>query len=72
VHVKIDDRRAPDQPLSPQLGDGNRDIVEHAEAFAMVGKRVVRAARQIRGQPIAKRSSRRQQGSRSRQGRALP
>ena len=41
MHVQVDDRRAPDQPRVLNAANGNGDIVEQTEAFAMIGKRVM-------------------------------
>ena len=35
-----------------QHANGHSDVVEHGKAFAVIGKGVVRAARQVRGQPM--------------------
>src|SRR5689334_23253472 len=44
MHVKIDDRDAVGVAIALQHPAGDGDVVEHAETFAAIGKRMMRSA----------------------------
>ena len=52
MDVEIDHQRPLDQPLLAQNADGDGDIVEEAEARAMIGEGVVAAAGGVAGEPV--------------------
>ena len=47
VDIEVDDQGPGCAPLSLQHADGDGNVVQHAEALAVIGKRVVGAARQV-------------------------
>ena len=47
MHVEIDDHRTTDHSQRLQSANGDGDIIEGAEPFATIRKRVMRAARKI-------------------------
>ena len=49
VHVAVDDRRARDGALAQQHGRRDRDVVEHAVAFAAIAEGVMRPAGEVGG-----------------------
>ena len=55
VYVAIDYGRALCQFSCAQSADRDRDVVEHAESFAAIGKRMMRAAGQIRAEATVER-----------------
>jgi len=58
VRVEVDDEGAPHDLLAPQGLDGEGDVVEHAEALAMVAKSVMRAAADVQAQASLERQAR--------------
>jgi len=52
VNVSIDDHSRANDSISLEAADSNGDIMNHAEAFAVVGKGVVEAAADARGKAI--------------------
>jgi hypothetical protein len=48
MHVAIDDGNALDQLVAAEGANRDGDIVQNAKAFAVIGKSVMRAAREIR------------------------
>ena len=72
MYVEIDDDRALNEAFGTQSRDGDRDIVDHAKPFPMIGERVVRASGEIAGQSALERGTRRLQRSAGGQTRAPP
>ena len=54
MDVEIDHQRPLDQPLLAQNADRDGDIVEEAEARAMIGEGVVAAAGGVAGEPVGR------------------
>ena len=50
VNVEVDDHRASDPTVALQGADRDGDIVEHTEAFTVVGERMVRPAGEVHRQ----------------------
>ena len=59
MHVEVDDRGALDPAVALQRADGDGDVVEYAEAFAVIRKGVVRSAGEIHRDPVLDRVARR-------------
>ena len=57
--------------IALQHPGGDRDVVEHAEAFAAIGKRMVRAAGEVRRHAVIERDARRRDRRADRSPRAL-
>ena len=63
VHVQVHHRRAVDETFELEQTDRHRVVVEDAVAFAVIGERVVRAARQVSRDAVAKGGARRGDGA---------
>ena len=57
MNVEIDHQRPLDQPLPAQHADRYRDIVEEAEARAVIDEGVVAAPRRVAGEPVLQREA---------------
>jgi len=51
VNIEVHHRDPRDSTRALQHADGHRDIIEHAEAFAMIGKGVMSATGEVDAQP---------------------
>ena len=58
VHVAVDDDRAVDEPLAPQLGERDGDVVEQAVAPGEVVAGVVGAAAEVHRHAVVERVAR--------------
>ena len=67
MDVAIDHHGAPDQAVVLQPADGDGDIVDRAEAFAVRGKCMVETAAEIEADAFLEREPRRQNGAPGRQ-----
>ena len=63
MDVEVDDGTTLDGALGAQPTDSDCHIVEHAKSFTMIGKRMMRAAGQIAGEPELERCARRAQSA---------
>ena len=57
VHVEVDDRGARDPAFVLQGAHRHRDVVEHAEALAVIGEGVVRAAGEVDREAVGERGA---------------
>ena len=55
MHIEVHDTRATDLALRLQSTDGDRHIVEHAEPFAAIGKRVMCATGEVHRDAVLRR-----------------
>ena len=59
MDVEVDDGRAAHAPLAPQQPDRDGDVVEHAEALAVIGEGVMRSAGEVHRDAVLQRMARR-------------
>ena len=57
VHVGIEDDGAPDSPFLHEPANGNRDVIEDAVSFAVIGICVVRTAGEVDGKAVVQRGT---------------
>ena len=55
VNVAVDDGRLSQPAIALQAADGDGDVIEQAEPFAMIGKRMVQAAAEVHHSPVLQR-----------------
>ena len=55
MHIEVDDRDPSRVMVALQHTAGDRHVVKHAEAFAAIGERVMRAAGEIRRRAVIER-----------------
>ena len=58
VDICVNGYGSADKALFLQAADGDGDVVQHAEAFAVVWEGVVESAAQVRGNPVFERQAR--------------
>src|SRR6516162_8898025 len=58
MHVRVHDHGLSDGALGLQFADGHGHIVNRAESFSVVGVRMMKAAAQIRSEPVSERGAR--------------